>query len=171
MEIKTVSAGPRWENHLHRPSFHLHGHCHGYLRQVLFNLHCNLLQNLQSMGIHPWFKQIFWKDIKSPFPMPMIVSTQSPTPLNYEETHGRRCFNIELQNSLIYYEQVLAKLSQRHFCFFTYFSGAGMKVACNAVSWARSDILKLIWTQAAAISKPRTRLMIACLTAKNFCSA
>ena len=34
MEIKTVSTGPCWENHLHRLVIDLHGHRHGHLHQV-----------------------------------------------------------------------------------------------------------------------------------------
>ena len=130
MEIKTVSARPRWENHLHCPSLHLHGHRHGHLHQVLFNLHCKLFKNQRPMWIYPWFERIFSKGVKRCLeektrpPMPLFVSTRkphSPKPLNYEETHGRRYFHIESQNALIYYEHVLAKLYHRHSFLFIFF--------------------------------------------------
>ena len=126
MEIKTVSTGPCWESHLHRLAFHLHGHRHGHLHQVPLKLHYNLRQNYMYMlGNKYWIYS--WRDIFEmgkkpilekkhiPFPVLLFVSTRSPTPLNYEETHVRRCFHIESQKSLIYYEHVLAKLSHRHF--------------------------------------------------------
>ena len=61
MEIKTVSAGPCWENHLHRLALHLHGHRHGHLHQVPLNLHSNLHQKYVYARKQVWIYS--WRDI------------------------------------------------------------------------------------------------------------
>ena len=86
--------------------------------------------------------------------------------LNYEETHGWQWFRIDshllwkcvcqsFPTDIIFYK------------WFRTFRASGIKLVCNAAGWLGSDILKLISTQAAAISKPRTPRTIACLAAKK----
>ena len=182
MEIKTVSARPRWESHLHCPSLHLHGHRHGHLHQVLFNLHCKLFENLQLMWIYQWFDWIFSKGVKrcleeekNPPNASVCLHSKAPQPDTTElwRDAWQAIFSYWIaKRSHLLWTCVSQKFPQTFlFVLLFLFLSFGMKVACSAVSWAWSDILKLIWTRAAAISKPRTRLMIACLTAKNFCSA
>ena len=146
VEIKTVSAGPCWENHLHRLALHLHGHRHGHLHQVPLNLHSNLHQKyMLGNKYESILGGIFSKWVKIPLlkseiPVLLFVSTRSPTPLNYEETHVRRCFHIESQKSLIYYEHVLAQLSHRHSFSFLFLEPewrwrAVLLVGLDQISW------------------------------------
>ena len=106
MEIKTVSTGSSWKNHLHRLAFHLHGHRHGHLHQVPLKPHCNLHQNnMFLLGFI--LGGMFLKWVKSP-----LLEKPNPIPSSFvcldSEPHTTKLWRDVWQAMFSYW---IAKLS------------------------------------------------------------